>query len=234
MGAVQRQLRSGTKTRCGMAGVLSTYLVPAFDHYGHWVIFLVVMLESMGVPMPGETALVTAAVYAGSTQRLDIETVILAAAAGAIIGDNIGYSVGRRFGLPLLVRHGHYVHLTSKRLKLGQYLFLRYGGAIVFFGRFIAFLRTFAALLAGVNRYPWKGFLFFNAVGGIVWAVVFGVGGYYFGDAIEHFSRPVAIAAAVAAAIGFVGFWAMFRHFEDEWHTAAEKALPGPLLPNGD
>jgi membrane protein DedA with SNARE-associated domain len=217
-----------------MSGLLANYLVPALDHYGHWVIFCLVMLESMGVPMPGETALVTAAVYAGSSHRLDIVSVVTAAAAGAIIGDNIGYSVGRRFGLPLLAKHGHYVHLTAARLKLGQYLFLRYGGAIVFFGRFFAFLRTFAALLAGVNRYHWKGFLFFNAVGGIVWAMIFGFGGYFFGDAIEHFSRPVGILAAIVAASGFFGLWAMFQHFEAEWQAIAEKALPGPLLPEGN
>jgi membrane protein DedA with SNARE-associated domain len=217
-----------------MVGFLTDYLIPALDHYGHWAIFCLVMLESMGVPVPGETALVTAAVYAGSTHHLDIQAVIVAAAAGAIVGDNIGYVVGRYFGLPLLIRHGHYVHLTRKRLKLGQYLFLRYGGAIVFFGRFVAFLRTFAALLAGVNRYHWKGFLFFNAVGGIVWAAIFGLGGYFFGDAIEHFSRPVGIAAAVIAAVTFIGFWALFHRFEIEWQEAAEQALPGPLTPMGE
>jgi membrane protein DedA with SNARE-associated domain len=213
-----------------MAHFFTNHLLPIIENYGYWAIFVIVMLESMGVPMPGETALVTAAVYSGSTHRVDIKLVIAAAAAGAIVGDNIGYMIGRRFGLPLLVRHGHYVHLTQGRLKLGQYLFLRYGGAIVFFGRFVAFLRTFAALLAGVNRYQWQSFLFFNAAGGVVWALVFGTGGYIFGDAIERFSRPIGILALIVAAVGMFGFWALFHHFEDEWQAAAERALPGPLV----
>jgi membrane protein DedA with SNARE-associated domain len=213
-----------------MAHFFTNHLLPIIENYGYWAIFVIVMLESMGVPMPGETALVTAAIYAGSTHRIDIKFVIGAAAFGAIIGDNIGYMVGRRFGLPLLVRYGHYVHLTQGRLKLGQYLFMRFGGAIVFFGRFVAFLRTFAALLAGVNRYQWQSFLFFNAAGGVVWALIFGVGGYIFGDTIERLSRPAGILALVFAAAGMLGFWVLFHRFEDHWQEAAERAFPGPLI----
>jgi membrane protein DedA with SNARE-associated domain len=139
-------------------------------HYGYGAIFVIVMLESAGIPMPGETILVTAAVYAGTKHALDIRWVIAAAAGGAILGDNIGFWVGREFGEPLLIKWGHLVGLGARKRMLGRYLFARYGGSIVFLGRFVALLRAFAALLAGANRLsPWR-FFVFNAAGGIVWA----------------------------------------------------------------
>jgi membrane protein DedA with SNARE-associated domain len=107
-------------------------------HYGYWAIFLIVMLESAGIPMPGETILVTAAVYAGTRHALDIRWVIAAAAGGAILGDNIGFWVGREFGEPLLEKWGHLVGLDARKRMLGRYLFARYGGSIVFLGRSVA------------------------------------------------------------------------------------------------
>ena len=136
--------------------------------------------------MPGETALVTAALYAGSTHQIGIASVVLVAAMAAIIGDNIGYLIGRSIGIRLVVRYGGYVRLNEPRLKVGQYLFLRHGGKIVFFGRFVAFLRTFAALLAGVNRMSWPHFLIMNALGGICWASLFGGGAYLFGEQMKR------------------------------------------------
>src|SRR5947209_20505301 len=149
------------------------------------------MLESMAVPMPGETALVTAALYAGSTHRIGILPVVIVAATAAVVGDNIGYLIGRSIGLRLIVRYGRYVRLNEARLKVGQYLFLRHGGKIVFFGRFVAFLRAFAALLAGINRFLPLRFFAFNAAGGIVWASVFGLGGYVLGESIHRIDGPI-------------------------------------------
>jgi membrane protein DedA with SNARE-associated domain len=114
----------------------------------------------MGVPVPGETALVAAALYAGKTQVLNIWVLIAFASAGAILGDNIGYWIGREIGFRLLLRYGSYIGLTESRIKLGEYLFQRHGGKIVFFGRFIAFLRSLAALMAGLNQMSWPRFLF--------------------------------------------------------------------------
>ena len=136
-------------------------LVPHLQHvvatYGYLAVFVIVALESAGIPMPGETVLVTAAIFAASG-TLKIYWVIGAAAAGAIIGDNCGYWIGRELGFPLIYRFGHYIRLDEKRLKVGQYLFLKHGGKIIFFGRFVAVLRAFAAFLAGVNRYNWEEF----------------------------------------------------------------------------
>ena len=120
--------------------------------YGLWLVFVLIMLESMGVPLPGETALVSAAIYAGTTHGIGIVPVVVVAAIAAMVGDNIGYLIGRTVGFSLLVRYGRYVHLDEGRLKVGHYLFLRHGGKIVFFGRFVALLRALAALLAGTNR----------------------------------------------------------------------------------
>ena len=194
--------------------------------YGYQAVFIIIMLESAGVPMPGETALVTAAIYAGTTGRLDIAALLAVAAAAAIIGDNIGYWVGRRFGLAFLRRHGKYMHLTEARLRLGQYLFLRHGGKIVFFGRFVAFLRTFAAVLAGVNLLPWGRFLFFNAAGGIVWALVFGLGAYLLGQAIESVTRPLAYIGGAAALTGVLCGALFFRYYERQLQAAADAHIP--------
>jgi membrane protein DedA with SNARE-associated domain len=210
-----------------MLDVLSpAWIQDLITSYGLWILFVLVMLESMGVPMPGETVLVTAAFYAGSTNRIGIVSVVIVAAAGAIVGDNIGYLIGRTIGLPLLVRYGRYVRLDEARLKVGQYLFLKHGGKIVFFGRFIAFLRAFAAVLAGVNRMPWPHFLVMNALGGICWATLFGTGAYFFGEKITQVSGPVSLLLLVIAAGLIVAGILFFRHHEEELKRRAYATIP--------
>ena len=120
--------------------------------YGYWAVMLFVALEAIGIPIPGETMLIAASIYAGTTHDLDITLVIGAASCGAVLGDNIGFWIGREFGYALLLRFHDTIHLDERKLKLGQYLFLKHGGKVVFFGRFVAVLRAFAALLAGINR----------------------------------------------------------------------------------
>lgn len=193
------------------------------SHHGYWAVFAIVMLESAGVPLPGETALVLAAIYAGATGRLFIAYVILAAAAGAIIGDNFGYWVGRRVGARLLENYGRFVGLTANRLALGHYLFARHGGKIVFFGRFIAVLRVFAALLAGVNKYHWESFLAFNAAGAIAWAGLMGLGAYLFGNAINQVSGPLGIAGLVAVVASIFALWLVLRRQEKVWEDELTK-----------
>ena len=188
------------------------YVQPLVAQYGLYAVFVIVMLESAGVPLPGETALVLASIYAGATGDLHIAQVIAAAAAGAIIGDNMGFWVGRHFGMPLLKRYGRFIHLDEKRLAFGEAMLRRHRAKIVLFGRFIAILRIFAALLAGVNRYGWGSFLFYNAAGGIVWATVFGLGGYFFGEAIHRFTGPVGLIALAGVILGIgVSWWVVRR-----------------------
>jgi membrane protein DedA with SNARE-associated domain len=205
------------------------HLHPLIAHYGYFAVFLLVALESAGVPMPGETALVSAAVFAGQGS-LSLAGVIACAAAAAILGDNLGYWIGREFGFPLIYRYGHLVRFDEGRLKVAQYLFLRHGGKIVFFGRFVAILRAFAAFLAGVNRLPWPRFLVFNALGGIVWAILFGLGGWSLGLAFEHYARPVGIAALACAVIAAFFASRFISGHEQALRAEAEAALPGPLV----
>jgi membrane protein DedA with SNARE-associated domain len=183
---------------------LSDALISLILTYGPWIIFGVVALESAGVPLPGETILVSAALLAATTAQIDIVVVVLAAATGAIVGDGLGYMVGRRLGLPFLRRYGRYIRLDEDRLLIGRYLFLRYGNAVVFFGRFIAVLRMFAALLAGANSMPAGRFFFFNITGGVCWACLFGFGAYAVGAEIYKISGTLSmISLGLFIAAGY-------------------------------
>ena len=197
--------------------------------YGYLAVLVIVGLESTGVPLPGETTLVGAALYAGATHNLNIVGVVIAAAVGAILGDNLGYLIGHWGGYRLLIRYGRYIRLSEKRIKIARYLFLRYGGEVVFFGRFTAILRTYAAFLAGTTRMPWRRFLFFNAAGGFAWATIYGGGAYLLGRQIERLSGPFEIVFVAAAVIAIVVGALIIRRQEERLAVAAEEAFPGPL-----
>ena len=172
---------------------LSEALISLIPINGPWIIFGIVALESAGVPLPGETILIAAALLAATTGQINIVVVVLAAAAGAIVGDGMGYMVGRRLGLSFLRRYGRYIRLNEDRLLIGRYLFFQYGNAVVFFGRFIAVLRMFAALLAGANCMPAGRFFFFNMIGGVCWACLFGFGAYAVGTEIYKVSGTLSV-----------------------------------------
>ena len=195
---------------------------------GYLAVALFVGIESLGVPLPGETMLITAAVFA-ATGHLSIAGVIAAAIIGAVIGDNIGFGIGWFGGYPLLRRFGKYVRLDEAKLKVGRYIFMRHGAKVVFFGRFVSVLRTYAAFLAGTNRMHWSRFLIANAAGAIVWATLYGVGAYVASSLIAKLSTPVAIGFAALAVVVIVlaGFFVgrNIKHLE----AVAEEALPGPL-----
>lgn len=197
--------------------------------YGYWAVLLFVAIESMGVPFPGETMLLVAAIYAGTTHHLSLPLVILAAAVGAILGDNVGYMIGREGGYRLLRRYGHYVRLDERKVKMGHYLFQRHGGKAVFLGRFVAVLRIWAAFLAGAARMPWQRFLLYNAAGGVVWASVYGVGGYALGVNAHRLGGPLGVATAALAVTVLVGGVVFLRRNERRLSDEAEQALPGPL-----
>ncbi len=197
-------------------------------HYGYWVVAVLVALESMGVPAPGETVLVTAAIYAGTTRTLDITFIIIAAAGGAIIGDNIGYLIGRRFGPRLLERYGARIGMDTRRIRLGHYLFEHYGGWVVFLGRFVAILRTMAAVLAGVNAMNWRRFLFFNATGGMVWATVFGTAGYALGEEIHRLRGPIAVAGVVGAILAGIAGIRLVAHHQAALQAEADREAGRP------
>jgi membrane protein DedA with SNARE-associated domain len=199
-----------------------------FATYGVWIVALVVAIESIGIPLPGEAVLVAASIYA-ATHGGSIELVIAAAVAGAIVGDNIGFLVGRTLGYPILVKFGPRLGITEGRIKLGQYLFSEYGSVVVFIGRFFAVLRCLAAFLAGANQMTWGRFLVANAAGALVWASIVGISAYTLGRSIHQVHGPVAIVGvciAIALAVGVI--WYLRRH-EAELQQRAEMAIPGPI-----
>lgn len=178
------------------------WLQHGIEMYGYWIVLVAVALESLGVPFPGETALLAAAVYAGTTGRLNIVGVIVAAAVGAILGDNIGYSIGRIGGYPLVRTLTRLLRIEDKSLYYTERFFARHGNKTVFLGRFFSLLRTYVALFAGINRMPWRSFLFWNAAGGIVWAIAYGLLGYILG-------RNLPLLGAVLRVLGIGGIVAL-------------------------
>ncbi|PPD45511.1 MAG: hypothetical protein CTY15_03755 [Methylocystis sp.] len=202
-----------------------TQIASLLSAYGYWAIFVVVALESAGVPLPGETMLVGAAIYARLSGALSIDAIVFAAAGGAIVGDNVGYWIGREFGVKFLERHGWRVGLGPEKLRLGQYLFYKWGGAIVFFGRFVAVLRILAALLAGANHLPIGRFFFYNAAGGIVWAMVFGFGAYYLTAGFEKVEGPIATLGGLGAVIGLFVLWRYYKANEERLIREADAVL---------
>lgn len=201
--------------------------------FGYGAVGLAVGLESVGIPFPGETTLVAAALYAGASHQLNIVLVVAVAAAGAIMGDNIGFFIGREFGFRLLVRYGKYIRMTPPRIKLGQYLFLRHGGKVVFFGRFVAVLRALAAFLAGANQMSWPRFLLFNAAGGIIWAAAYGFASYFLGTAIHRLIGPVGIVLGFLAALAIIAGAVFVHKNAGRLEAEAENALPGPIRRRG-
>jgi membrane protein DedA with SNARE-associated domain len=197
--------------------------------YGYGVIALIIGFECLGLPLPGETILIAAAIYASTSHDLNIWLVISAAAFGAILGNTIGFWIGREGGYRLLLRYGPRFRMTEKRIKLGQYLFLRHGGKIIFFSRFIALLRVFGAFLAGANRMSWLSFLLFNIAAAIVWAALFGGGAYYLGKKAHLFTRYFGIGAGLAALLLVMALAFFLRRHEARLQSEAEEALPGPL-----
>jgi membrane protein DedA with SNARE-associated domain len=174
------------------------------DSYGYIAVLIFVAIESSGIPFPGETMLITAGAYAGAG-HLQIPLVIGSAAIGAIAGDNIGYIAGRTGGRELVLRYGKYVRLNPSTLEVAERFFQRHGDKTVFFGRFIAVLRAWAAFLAGVNRMPWHRFVLFNAAGGICWATLYGILAFELGKnlpLLEKVVRAIGIAGVVLA-VGF-------------------------------
>ncbi len=199
--------------------------------YGYVAVFVFVGIESLGIPVPGETMLVTAAIYAGTTGRLSIFWVIVASSAGAIVGDNIGYTIGRTGGYALLKRYGPYIRLEENRLRLGQYLFHKQGPKVVFFGRFFSVLRIFAAFLAGVNHMRWRRFLFYNAAGGIIWSTLYGVAAYLLGQQLLRLSSRVDVVLAIAGVIVIIAVIIFLRRNEARLQREADAAMPGRLEP---
>lgn len=186
----------------GALGLLSSLGYPG--------IAVIVGLESTGLPLPGETTLLAGS-YLAATGQLSLPLVIGAAAFGGVVGDSVGYFVGRRGGRRFLERYGRYVGITSEKLTKANVYFARHGGKTVFFRRFVALLRVLAGPLAGVSRMPYRKFLAANVAGAFVWAAVVGTLGFFFGKPVAAFLSSLGVWALVALAAFLVLRFALKR-----------------------
>ena len=183
--------------------------------YGYWAVFFGVMLENAGVPVPGETILLVAGYFA-STGEFNIALVMIIAASGAVVGDNIGFAIGHHYGRSFLLRVGRVFFLTPKRLEHMESYFERHGNKTILVARFITGLRVFAALLAGASRkMPWRVFVLYNMAGAILWSVVITTLGYLFGASlpllVKWVGRSGTILLITAIVIGFIA-WRVRSH----------------------
>jgi membrane protein DedA with SNARE-associated domain len=197
--------------------------------YGYLALFALVAGESLGIPLPGETALITAAIYAGTTHRLSPWVIFAVAAAAAIIGDNIGFWIGVKGGYRLARRYGPKVRLDERKLKTARYLFDRHGGKVVFLGRFVSVLRTYAAFLAGTSRMRWWRFLPANALGGILWAAVYTTAAYLAGSELKRVTGILDWVLGGLAVAVIVATVLLIRQQFGRLAARAEAAYPGPL-----
>jgi membrane protein DedA with SNARE-associated domain len=195
---------------------LPDWIVDLFARYGYTVVFFGVFLENTGLPVPGETALLAGAALS-HFGRLALPQVIATAIAAAILGDNLGFLIGRRAGRGLAERHGWRIGLTRDRLRLFDTFFARHGAKTVFIARFITGLRVFGAFLAGASELRWSTFLFYNATGALVWSTVIGLVGYALGHSWERLERLIGrtslIGLAAVATLIVIGLLRA-RHIE--------------------
>jgi membrane protein DedA with SNARE-associated domain len=175
------------------------WVVPFVQQHGYWIVGLVLLVENMGIPVPGELILITAGLVAFEG-KLDLEAIAVWAILGAIVGDNLGYLLGRRFGSGLLRLYSRTFRVTPERLEATQALFLRYSGWAVFLGRFVALLRIFAGPIAGVLGMSWRRFLVCNAFGAVLWVGAILGGSYVFGANVRSIVSTVGIWGIVICA----------------------------------
>lgn len=205
---------------------------------GYPAVSLFIMVESTGIPFPGETMLLFASFYAAIDHQLNIVIVIACAAFGAIVGDNFGYLIGRSGGRALVVRYGRFVFLKPQHLEKAERFFAKHGDKTVFFGRFIAILRAWAAFLAGVNHMHWRTFLIYNAAGGILWATIYGLLGYEAGhlfhdnfDAVQRIARDISWVGIIIIAVIIIAAYIIFRVRRAREHANKEQPTPKTTRP---
>jgi membrane protein DedA with SNARE-associated domain len=193
------------------------------SQYGYLIIFIGVMAESMGVPLPGETILISAGIL---VQRgsLDLGDAIFFGILGALVGDQIGYWIGREGGRPFVLRYGRYVLITPERLERAEAFFTRHGGKAVFMARFFSGLRVFGALVAGMSRMRWGTFIIYNALGGAVWATAAVLVGYFLGSSLGVVERWTGRASILLLSLAFL---ALVLYLSYRWVTRHPEQVKG-------
>jgi len=194
--------------------------------YGYLTVASFVALDCLGSPLPGETAVIAAALYAGSTHRLNIGLIALVAALAAIAGDNASYWLGQYGGSQLVRRYGHWVRLDARKLKVGRYLFARHGAKIVFFGRFISALRTYATFFAGLNAMHRSRFLVANAGSDMLWAAAWSFGAYALGSNATRAGTALEIGGLGVAGLLIIVLALVMNWTIRQLEVHAETAFP--------
>lgn len=204
-------------------------MVHLLKTYGLWLLASLISVECIGIPVPGETTLIASAVYAGTTQKISMLAVWAAAVTGAIVGNAIGFWIGRSVGYHMLLRYGSYLHLTEPRIKIGEYLFRHYGFAVVIAARFVPVARSIAAPLAGANRMPLWSFLVASVIGAVAWVTVIGLAAFYFGHQLKSLSFEARIIAIAIAALVLAAVAILIVRNEKYLQMQAEREIPGHL-----
>jgi membrane protein DedA with SNARE-associated domain len=200
------------------------------DHYGYWAVFSFVAAESLGVPIPGETAVIAAGAYAGATHRLNPWLIFAVAAVAGIVGNVLGYFIGSKGGFALARRYGYKVGLDERKLKVGRYVLDRHGEKVVFLGRFVSILRTYVAFLAGTLHMHRLKFFAATVAGALVWSGVYTAVSYHAAATIKRLSGILDIALGLAAVAIVVIVLLLVRHQVAKLGDKAEAAYPGPLF----
>lgn len=190
------------------------FLVDLLRAYGYPALAILIALECLGLPLPGETLLIGGALLAARTQHIDIHLLVLSAALGAIGGQLLGYAIGYTLGYRMLRRYGARIGMTPSRLALGRLLFRRHGVKVVVISRFVALLRQLTGLLAGAARMPWPRFIAANVVGSILWAAVYGYGTAALGESLTRVAGPIAIVLGIAVVTAIVAGVLFIRRHE--------------------
>jgi membrane-associated protein len=217
----------------GLGSELFDILRGYFGVYGYWTLFLALMLENAGLPLPGETVLLFASFLAFSEKQLSLPYIIVIGIAAATLGDNLGYSIGRRGGRPLLDRYAHLLRTGKEAIARGERLFRQYGSLTVFLARFIFGMRIIAGPLAGVLRMPWGRFVLFNFLGAATWVMVISLLGYTFGEHWAELAKTlgrVNMALAAVAAYAGLMLWRRQRAKREklERESSAAKKIEQP------
>ena len=202
---------------------MGAYLEHLLHAYGYAAIFVIIALENVGLLVPGETILISSAIFAATTHELNIVAIVITAAAAAFGGSVAGCAIGRYGERHLLQTYGSYLHIDERDLRLGRYLFARYGGRVVFVARFVAFLRALAGLLAGINRMEWKRFMLFSGLGAAAWASTFGFGAYALGREVEALSVRAGVLIALSVIVAAIAGFRFILHNRSELQREADQ-----------
>lgn len=198
--------------------------------YGAWAVGALIGLESLGLPLPGETALVSAAIYTATTGHISLFGLFCAATAGAIVGDGLGYLTGRLLGWRRICKLARRLGIGFERLQFGRAVFLQHGGKIVIAGRFVAILRVLVALLAGALHMPWRKFTIFNALGGITWVTVIGGGAYLLGTRVQWLLDTFGLLGLALGALVIITLVLAAHRGQSRWQADVLRRRRGARL----